>query len=99
MLYHLCRLMAAVSIAAGLGLTVTADDAFAAKNRKPIRGVVHPRKLPAHVGGYSYTVIDTYTVPPIVIAPNLVHQGGPFDSGFFFDSNVTTIGSQAPYMN
>jgi hypothetical protein len=44
-------------------------------------------------GGYSYRFADTFVVP------ETVDQGGPFDSGFFFRSNVTAYGSQAPYMN
>lgn len=70
--------------------------------------LVKPRKKPQvagftqRVGGYSYDYSDVqlgYDSTSALRDPNLDAQGGPFDSGFFFDSNVTPFGSRAPYFN
>lgn len=53
-------------------------------------------------GGYSYDYEDVqlgYHGDNLVRDPHFDRQGGPFDSGFFFDSNVTPYGSSAPYFN
>lgn len=57
-------------------------------------------------GGYSYNYSDslnTYGAASAYRDPMLDRRrqspGGPFDSGFFFDSAIGTNGGQAPYMH
>lgn len=53
-------------------------------------------------GGYSYDYEDVqlgYQGDGGLRDPHADPQGGPFDSGFFFNSNVTPLGSTAPYFN
>lgn len=64
---------------------------------KPLRGVIVYKRR----GGYSYKLSDTipmsstrrFTEP----YSYLQSPGGPFDSGFFFDSAQTPHGGNAPY--
>lgn len=54
------------------------------------------------VGGYSFSRADVLNNPgDRIMLQQPIHggQGAPFDSGFFFDSNVTSYGGQAPYQN
>lgn len=60
-------------------------------------------------GGYSYSAADTvntygdstnrYPSNLNFRDPGFDRQGGPFDSGFFFDSGIGPRGGNAPYMN
>jgi hypothetical protein len=61
-----------------------------------------------HRGGYSYGYGDSINTDVRGKAgnsgfrdPNLYRQtpGGPFDSGFFFDSGMGLNGGQSPYMH
>ena len=58
------------------------------------RGKPQVRGFRKRVGGYSYAGED-------VLSSNRVRgsQGNPFDSGYFFDSNVSRYGNTSPYMN
>jgi hypothetical protein len=66
---------------------------------RPLEVTIHPRR---RVGGYSYSagsVVNTYNrqrPPPYVDVRQT--PGGPFDSGFFFDSAMPPLGGQSPYM-
>lgn len=60
-------------------------------------------------GGYSYNAADTvntygdsgsrYPSTLNFRDPGFDRQGGPFDSGFFFDSGIGPRGGNSPYMN
>ena len=70
------------------------------------RGAPQVRGFHRSVGGYSYNYLDgilDYRDQSVFLDPNLSSRrdnNGPFDSGFFFDSNVSgSIISDAPYMN
>src|ERR1700730_13737166 len=69
----------------------------------------HYRKRPLEVtiygrrrrGGYSYSasdVINTYGRSPPPYAHVRQTPGGPFDSGFFFDSGMGLHGGDSPYL-
>jgi hypothetical protein len=53
------------------------------------------------VGGYSYTPSDVTGSrnEPAPYQDARQSQGGPFDSGFFFDSGIGPHGGNAPYLN
>jgi hypothetical protein len=83
-----------------IGLTAPSADAASKKKRHKSTAIVSNKN--GSVGGYSYRYEDAvveFRDRTILRDPNLGMQGGPFDSGYFFDSNVTPYGSQAPYMN
>jgi hypothetical protein len=56
-----------------------------------------------HIGGYSYTPSDVTRsgigAEPAPYPGARQSQGGPFDSGFFFDSGIGPRGGNAPYLN
>jgi hypothetical protein len=86
-----------VATAVLLALAFEPGAAIAAqKKEKPLRGVVHPKR----VGGYSYKYIqgvDTkrFTDPTV----NSQTVAGPFDNGFFFSSPaIGRNGGDSPYM-
>jgi len=66
-----------------------------------VRGYVLERR----VGGYSYgqeEIINTYGgLGRNLFGPFSDRQtpGGPFDSGFFFDSGVAPRGGESPYLH
>ena len=55
------------------------------------------------LGGYSYTPSDVaasgIATEPAPYQGVRQSQGGPFDSGFFFDSGIGPHGGNAPYLN
>jgi hypothetical protein len=67
--------------------------------RRPLEVTIYGRR---RIGGYSYSagsVINTYNrrnPPPYVDVRQ--SPGGPFDTGFFFDSAMPPLGGQSPYM-
>jgi len=80
----------------------SSDDG--AEPAKPLRGVIHYRR----VGGYAYgagtaKARDWRFVSPApgsAISSYRQSPGGPFDTGFFFDSGVGSwVGGQAPYQH
>ncbi len=98
------RIVLAVACACALAPSAIA----ASKNKKdqasgkPLRGVIYYR------GGYSYksstaTSRDWRFVDPApasALSATRQSAGGPFDSGFFFDSGVGSwVGGQAPYQH
>ena len=53
------------------------------------------------IGGYSYSAGDvssTYGRNPPPYMDVRQSPGGPFDSGFFFDSGISPRGGNSPYM-
>ena len=89
-------LLATVALAGSAALT-TAEAGPKKKPRKTTAVVMRQ-----NTGGYSYTYNDAvveFRDRSVLRDPNLDAQGGPFDSGYFFDSNVTAYGSDAPYLN
>lgn len=71
-------------------------------NRRPLEVNIYPLR---RRGGYSYRasdVIGTYDGSPPPYLDIRQTPGGPFDSGFFFDSGVggpPFIGRQSPYLH
>lgn len=81
-------------------LAFIATPASAGAKKKGHKTVARVHGKP--VGGYSYRVpeaITDYRDRSILRDPNIDGQGGPFDSGYFFDSTITRIGSESPYLN
>jgi hypothetical protein len=74
----------------------------ARSNRRPLEVNIYPLR---RRGGYSYRasdVINTYGGSPPPYLDVRQTPGGPFDSGFFFDSGVRGppfIGGQSPYLH
>ena len=66
-----------------------------AKRRAQARGyTLSPGNSPAEIARY-FQLYGGFIDPSI----NKQSQGGPFDSGFFFDSGITRNGGDSPYMN
>ncbi|MFO1169674.1 MAG: hypothetical protein U1E49_01750 [Hyphomicrobiaceae bacterium] len=90
----------AAVITAALALAIIATPAMAGAKKKSHRTVAHLHGKA--VGGYSYgtpEAITDYRDRSILRDPNLDGQGGPFDSGYFFNSTITRVGSESPYLN
>jgi hypothetical protein len=69
------------------------------RKRRPLEVRIYGRR---RVGGYSYRagdVVNTYgrSLPPWLDVKQ--SQGGPFDSGFFFDSGIGPRGGNSPYLH
>lgn len=75
---------------------VTATPADAQQRKKPLRVEVY-KKHP-YRGGYSVRKSDTVDTRRFV-DPTLTQQslGGPFDSGFFFETPRGPYGGTSPY--
>jgi hypothetical protein len=101
----------ALGVAAILALPLgdapqAADQATQVANKRPVKGHYRrDRSLELHsykgrpVGGYSYKDVDstsTYGRSPPPWRDVRQSPGGPFDSGFFFDSGVPR-GDMSPY--
>jgi hypothetical protein len=89
------------SLAAIASLSLSPAPAEAAGKKKP-RKTTAVAGYSVRVGGYSYKYEDAvveFRDRSILRDPHLGTQDGPFDSGYFFDSNVTPWGSDAPYLN
>jgi hypothetical protein len=87
----------AVGLAAGLVLApvVSADAAPRKRTTKPLSVPVYKKH---RRGGYSYRAIDTVDTRRFV-DPTMGRQsqGGPFDSGFFFETPRPPYGGTTPY--
>lgn len=76
-----------------------ADEAVQ-KKKKTVRhykgrgGSVEQGSSPAEIARY-FQLYGGYIDPSI----NKQSQGGPFDSGFFFDSGIGRNGGDSPYLN
>jgi hypothetical protein len=62
--------------------------------RQARRGELKSGSTPAEIARY-FQLYGGYLDPAI----NKQSQGGPFDSGFFFDSGIGKNGGDSPYMN
>ena len=92
--------IACVGAVAMIGLASSSADAGSKK--KPHKTTATVSTKSGGVGGYSFRyedVVIEFRDLSILRDPHLGTQAGPFDSGYFFDSNVTAVGSEAPYMN
>jgi hypothetical protein len=70
-----------------------------AKHHRPLEVTVYRRR---RIGGYSYgtsNTLDTYGRSPPPYANVRQTPGGPFDSGFFFDSAIGPHGGDSPYLH
>jgi|SRR6476661_7955041 len=70
-----------------------------AAKRQPLEITVYRRR---RVGGYSYAPSDlagTYGRSPAPWMDVKQSPGGPFDSGFFFDSGIGPHGGNSPYFH
>jgi hypothetical protein len=65
-----------------------------ARRAKPRAYAVERGSTPAEIARY-FALYGGYIDPSI----NKQSQGGPFDSGFFFDSGMGPNGGDSPYMN
>ena len=66
--------------------------------RQPLEVTIYRRR---RIGGYSYSagdVTSTYGSNPPPYMDVRQSQGGPFDSGFFFDSGTGLHGGNSPYL-
>jgi hypothetical protein len=66
----------------------------AARKAKPRAYALEPGASPEEIARY-FALYGGYIDPSI----NKQSQGGPFDSGFFFDSGMGPNGGDSPYMN
>jgi hypothetical protein len=85
-------------IAAGLVLSLPpAADAQTRKRSKPLAVDVYKKP---YRGGYSYRAADVIDTRRFV-DPSLggKAQGGPFDSGFFFETPRGPFGGTSPYFH
>ena len=65
--------------------------------KNPAQVTIYGRRI----GGYSYRwrdVINTYGSPPPPYLDVSQSPGGPFDTGFFFDSGIKPRGGNSPYL-
>jgi len=76
---------------------IVSADAAPRKRYKPLSVPVY-KKHYRKKGGYSYRYVDAIDTRRFV-DPTLSHQsqGGPFDSGFFFETPRGPFGGTAPY--
>src|SRR5262245_45335969 len=84
------------SIPTSTAKSVPAKSGYQRK-KTPLQVTINGRR----VGGYSYRwrdVTNTYGGSPPPYLDVTQSPGGPFDSGFFFDSAVKPRGGNAPYM-
>lgn len=92
--------LAGLAAVAALSLAPAAADAASKKKSKKTTAVVKPKS--SGLGGYSYSVQDSiveFRDRSVIRDPNIGTQDGPFDSGYFFDSNITPWGNDSPYQN
>ncbi len=90
-------------VAAIVATFAVADVADAGnKKHKGLKRTPQVAEFNRRVGGYSYDYNDAiidYRDETILEGPNTYEPTGPLDRDTFFDSNVTSFGSDAPYMN
>jgi hypothetical protein len=85
-------------------ITPNADNSGYAKIRyyrrkRPLEVTIYGRR---RIGGYSYRgadVVNTYGKSPPPWLDVRQTPGGPFDSGFFFDSGMGLHGGNSPYQH
>jgi hypothetical protein len=88
---------------AGWGSGVLTSKAWAGEytlEAKPRRRARHARRRPPQ-GSTAAEIARYFQLYGGFIDPaiNKQSQGGPFDSGFFFDSGIGPNGGDSPYMN
>jgi hypothetical protein len=69
------------------------------RKRRPLEVTIYGRR---RIGGYSYgraDVVNTYRQSPPPWLDVRQTPGGPFDSGFFFDSGMGLHGGNSPYLH
>src|SRR4051812_36780677 len=69
------------------------------RKRRPLEVTIYGRR---RIGGYSYgraDVVNTYGRSPPPWLDVRQTPGGPFDSGFFFDSGMGLHGGNSPYQH
>ena len=69
------------------------------RKRRPLEVTIYGRR---RIGGYSYgraDVVSTYGQSPPPWLDVRQTPGGPFDSGFFFDSGMGLHGGNSPYQH
>jgi hypothetical protein len=104
--------LSAMALLACQGVTLAADRPSAAvyadtsgptkvryQRKRPLEVTIYGRR---RIGGYSYRAPDvtsTYGHTPPPWAGVRQSQGGPFDSGFFFDSGIDPRGGNSPYLH
>ena len=69
------------------------------RKRRPLEITIYGRR---RIGGYSYRgadVVSTYGQSPPPWLDVRQTPGGPFDSGFFFDSGMGLHGGNSPYQH
>jgi hypothetical protein len=87
-----------------MSITTYADTSAYAKARnyrksRPLEVTIYGRR---RIGGYSYKstdVVNTYGQSPPPWLDVRQTPGGPFDSGFFFDSGMGLHGGNSPYQH
>jgi hypothetical protein len=70
------------------------------RKKRPLEVSIYTARR--RLGGYSYRasdVINTYGRSPPPYADVRQSPGGPFDSGFFFDSGIGPRGGNSPYLH
>lgn len=77
----------------------TQTKARAYPKRRPLEVTIYGRR---RIGGYSYSAADVTSTfggrpPPWMDVRQT--PGGPFDSGFFFDSGMGLHGGNSPYQH
>jgi hypothetical protein len=91
-----------LAVACAFAIAPPAMAASKDKNGKPLRGVIY------YQGGYKYKKSTAKArdwrfvdpAPASALSSTRQSPGGPFDSGFFFDSGVGSwVGGQAPYQH
>jgi hypothetical protein len=69
------------------------------RKRRPLEVTIYGRR---RIGGYSFKgtdVVSTYGQSPPPWLDVRQTPGGPFDSGFFFDSGMGLHGGNSPYQH
>jgi|KBSMisStandDraft_5_1062788.scaffolds.fasta_scaffold2089883_1 hypothetical protein len=69
------------------------------RRKRPLEVTIYGRR---RIGGYSYRAPDvnsTYGRSPPPYLDVRQSPGGPFDSGFFFDSGISPRGGNSPYFH
>jgi hypothetical protein len=77
----------------------TQSKARAYRKSRPLEVTIYGRR---RIGGYSYSAADvtsTYGRSPPPWLDVRQTPGGPFDSGFFFDSGMGLHGGNSPYLH
>ncbi|MGD9803679.1 MAG: hypothetical protein AB7E81_13320 [Hyphomicrobiaceae bacterium] len=88
-------------LAAGLVVApVVSADAAPRKRSKPLSVPIYKKHYGKYRGGYSYHYVDAIDTRRFVDPTlNSQSQGGPFDSGFFFETPRGPYGGTTPYFH